>query len=142
LTLDSPGSDDRRTLRTDAKVAHQCVFDILWCTQYRLPVLEGQVETRLRDIITAVLAEKQAQLIDVDIRPNRVRLVVEASPQLGVHRLVKALKFESAQVLRNEFSSLRSRLPSLWTRSYLVATVGNGFSPDMIERYVDQQKGR
>ena len=142
MRLDSPGSDDPRTLRTDAKVAHQCVFDILWCTQYRLSVLEGQVEIRLRDVIDAVLAQKQERLIGIDIGPDRVRLVLEASPQLGVHRLVKALKFESARVLRKEFPSLRSRLPSLWTRSYLVATVGDGLSPEMIEHYVDQQKGR
>ena len=55
---------------------------------------------------------------------DHVHLVVEVDPQFGVHRLVKAIKGRSSRVLREEFSWLRSRLPSLWTNSYFVATVG------------------
>jgi putative transposase len=58
-----------------------------------------------------------------------------------VHRLVKAIKGPSSRVLREEFGWLRSRLPSLWTNSYFVATVG-GAPLSVIKRYVATQKDR
>jgi len=73
--------------------------------------------------------------------PDHVHLLVEADPQYGVHRLVKAAKGRSSRVLREEFPHLKSRLPTLWTNSYFVATVGS--TPlGVMERYVEQQKGR
>jgi putative transposase len=66
---------------------------------------------------------------------------VEVDPQYGVHRLVKAVKGRSSHALREEFPHLRSRLPTLWTNSYLVATVG-GAQDAMVEHYLEQQQGR
>ena len=70
-----------------------------------------------------------------------VGLLVEVDPQFGVHRLVKAIKGRSSRVLREEFPWLKSRLPSLWTNSYFVATVG-GAPASAIKRYVEAQKDR
>jgi putative transposase len=72
---------------------------------------------------------------------DHVRLLVEVDPQYGVHRLVKAIKGRSSRVLRQEFPWLTSRLPTLWTNSYFVATVG-GASLAVVKRYVEQQKTR
>jgi putative transposase len=59
----------------------------------------------------------------------------------NVHKLVKAIKGCTSRVLREEFPSLRSRLPTLWTNSYFVATTG-GAPLATVQRYVEQQKGR
>ena len=55
-----------------------------------------------------------------------------------MHKLVKAIRGRSSRLLREEFPWLRSRLPSLWTNSYFVATVGVRLS--VIRRYVETQK--
>jgi putative transposase len=73
--------------------------------------------------------------------PDHVHLLVEVDPQFGVHRLVKAIKGRSSRLLRQEFPWLTSRLPSLWTNSYFVATVG-GAPRSVIKRYVETQKDR
>ena len=73
--------------------------------------------------------------------PDHVHLLVEVDPQYGIHRLVKAIKGRSSRVLREEFPHLKSRLPTLWTNSYFVATVG-GAPLAVVKRYVEQQKGR
>ena len=129
-------------LRTDANVAFQCVFHVVWCPQYRAPVIEGAVEERLKEIIVDVAEEKGASLHQVHTMPDHVYVVFEVGPQFGVHRLVKAMKARSAALLREEYPSLRSRLPSMWTNSYMVATAGNGASPSLVDDYVAQQKGR
>lgn len=99
------------------------------------------MEARLKGIIAEVIEEKGAWLVELQTMPDHVHLVVEVDPQFGVHRLVKAIKGRSSRVLREEFAWLRSRLPSLWTNSYFVATVG-GAPLSVIKRYVETQKDR
>lgn len=62
-----------------------------------------------------------------------VHLLVDVDPQFGVHRLLKQIKGLSSRILRQEFPHLR-RLPSLWTNSYFVATVG-GAPLEIIKQY-------
>ncbi len=99
------------------------------------------MEARLKGIIAEVIEEKGAWLVELQTMPDHVHLLVEVDPQFGVHRLVKAIKGRSSPVLREEFPWLRSRLPSLWTNSYFVATVG-GAPLSVIKRYVETQKDR
>jgi putative transposase len=99
------------------------------------------MEARLKEIIAEVIAEKEAWLVELEIMPDHVHLLVEVDPQFGIHKLVKAIKGRSSRALRQEFPWLRSRLPSLWTNSYLVATVG-GTPLSVIKRYVENQKSR
>jgi putative transposase len=49
--------------------------------------------------------------------PDHVHLLVGSDPQFGIHRLIKLLKSHSSHALRQEFLSLKRRLPSLWTHS-------------------------
>jgi putative transposase len=129
------------TLRTNANIAFQCAYHVVWCPKYRRCVIDGRMETRLKEIIAEVIAEKGAWLVELQTMPDQVHLVVEVDPQFGIHRLVKAIKGRSSRLLRAEFPGLRSRLPSLWTNSYFVATVG-GAPRSVINRYVDDQKSR
>ncbi len=68
-----------------------------------------------------------------------VRSNVEVDPQFGMHRMVKAIKGRTSRLLRQELPTLRSRLPTLWTNSYFVATVG-GAPLSVVKRYVESQK--
>ena len=68
-----------------------------------------------------------------------LHLLMEADPQFGVHKAVKLIKGRTSRILRQEFSWLRSRLPSLWTNSYFVSTVG-GAPLAVIEQYIENQK--
>jgi putative transposase len=78
-------------------------------------------------------------LIELQTMPDQVHLLVELDPQFGIHRLVKAIKGRSSRLLRQEFPWLRSRLPTLWTNSYFVATVG-GAPLSVIKRYVETRR--
>jgi putative transposase len=71
--------------------------------------------------------------------PDHVLLLVTCDPQYGIHRLVKAVKAGSSRLLRQEFPSLKSRLLTLWTNSYFVATVGCATS-ETVKQYVENQR--
>jgi putative transposase len=79
-------------------------------------------------------------VIELDVLPNHVHLLVGCDPQFGIHRLVKLLKGYSSHALREEFPALKRRLPSLWTNRYFCATVG-GVTFETLQRYVESQKG-
>ena len=129
------------TLRTNANIAFQCAYHVVWCPKYRRPVIGGRMEARLTEIIAGVIAERGAWLIELETMPDHVHLLVEVDPQFGIHRLVKAIKGRSSRLLRQEFPWLRSRLPTLWTNSYFVAT-GGGAPWSVINRDVENQRSR
>ena len=92
-------------------------------------------------VLHRVASELNAQIIELEVRPDHGHLLCEVDPQLGIHRLVKRLKGRSSHLLRQEFPGLKSRLPTLWTNSYFVATVG-GAPLAVNKQYIEQQKGR
>jgi len=71
-----------------------------------------------------VAAKYQAEILALDIMPDPVHVLVEVDPQFGIHRLVKILKGVWSHSLRQEFRTLKSRLPTLGTKRYFVSTVG------------------
>lgn len=115
-------------------------YHLVWCPKYRRPVLTPPVDGRLKDLLAAVAAEHDMTIHAVEVVPDQVRLLVEADPTLCVAEIVNRFKGRTSHVLRKEFPSLRSRLPTLWSRSYFAASVG-AVSEATIRSYVAAQKG-
>lgn len=126
-------------VRSNNNVVYRCAYHVVWCPKYRRPVIEGDVADRLKQIIREVTAERECNIIELETMPDHVHLLVECDPQYGIHRLVKQIKGRSSRVLRQEFPSLKSRLPTLWTNSYFVATVG-GATLEVVKQYVENQR--
>lgn len=127
------------SFKSNRNVVYSCKYHVVWCPKYRRRVLVKGVDTRLKEIITETSLELQADLIELEVRPDHVHLLVEVDPQFGIHRLVKQLKGRSSRLLRREFPTLKSRLPSLWTNFYFVSTVG-GAPLEVIRQYIENQK--
>ena len=107
-------------------ITYSCKYHVIWCSKYRRKVLVEEVGQRLKELIVGVASELRVDIIEVD-------------PQFGIHRAVKNIKGKTSRILRAEFISLRTRLPSLWTNSYFVATVG-GAPLEVIKQYIESQK--
>ncbi len=125
--------------KTNSNVIYSCKYPIVWCPKYRKSVLISGIELRLKDIIQNVCKDCDSEMIEMEVMPDHVHLLVEVDPQYGIHRLVKKIKGRSSRLLRQEFRFLKSKLPTLWTNSYFVSTVG-GAPLEIIKQYVEQQK--
>ena len=125
--------------KSNNNVVYSCKYHVVWCPKYRRKVLIGDVETRLKEIIKDVCIELKSEMIEEEIMPDQVHLLVEVDPQFGIHRLIKTIKGRSSRVLRLEFKHLKSRLPTLWTNSYFVSTVG-GAPLEIVKQYIENQK--
>ena len=112
---------------------------MVWCPKYRRPVLVEGVDVRLKSLIVETCSKMNVDIIEMEIMPDHVHLLIEVDPQFGIHRVVKQIKGVSSRVLRQEFSWLKSRIPTLWTNSYFVSTVG-GAPLAVIKKYIENQK--
>lgn len=125
--------------KSNKNIVYSCKYHVVWCSKYRRPVLNESIQYRLLNIIQEICIELSVELIQVESMPDHIHLLLEVDPQFGIHKLVKRLKGTSSRLLRQEYPSLRSRLPSLWTNSYFVSTVG-GAPLEIIKQYIEQQK--
>lgn len=125
--------------KTNCNIVYSCKYHVVWCPKYRRKVLIDPVDTRLKDIITAVCLKRKSELIELEVMPDHVHLLVEVDPQYGIHRLIKEIKGISSRLLRMEFNHLKTKLPTLWTNSYGVFTVG-GAPLAIIKQYIENQK--
>jgi putative transposase len=126
--------------RRNAGVIFSLKYHLVWCPKYRRKVLVAPYDARLREIIAEVAAEAEMTLHVVEVMPDHVHLFVEADPTLAVAEIVNRFKGRSSRLMRQEFPALRSRLPTLWSRSYHAGSVGH-VSADVVEAYIAAQKG-
>ena len=103
-------------------------------------MLRPPIDARLKELIVQVCVETRSELLELEIMPDHVHLVVECDPQFGINRLVRSMKGRSSRVLRAQFANLRSRIPCLWTGSYFLSTVSAGSPGARIRHYIQNQK--
>ena len=125
--------------KSNNNVVYSCKYHVVWCPKYRRKVLVDEVEARLKELIRETCADLNVEIIEMEIMPDHVHLLLEVDPQFGIHRAVKSIKGRSSRILRSEFKTLRSRLPSLWTNSYFVSTVGDA-PLSVVKQYIENQK--
>lgn len=128
-----------RVYHSNHNIVYSCKYHIVFCPKYRRKVLVNGVDVRLKELIHSIADENNFDVIEMEIMPDHVHLLIEVDPQFGVHKAVKQIKGYSSKVLRTEFPWLKSRLPSLWTNSYFVSTVG-GAPSAVIKQYIENQK--
>jgi putative transposase len=129
----------RRTTATNRNIAYRCTYHVVWCTKYRRKVLVPPADTRLKEIVQQVADEHACLLREMEVLQDHIHILCDADPQFGIHRLIRLMKGRSSRLLRQEFPPMRTRLPTLWTNSYFVATVG-GAPLSLIKQYIEQQK--
>lgn len=125
--------------KTNNNVVYSCKYHVVWCPKYRRKVLVDGVDERLKELIAQICEEHDFELVELEVMPDHVRLLIEVDPQFGIHRAVKLIKGTTSRILRQEFSFLRSRIPTLWTNSYFVSSVG-GAPLKAIKQYIEDQK--
>ena len=125
--------------KSNSNITFNCKYHVVWCPKYRRKVLINGVDNRLKNIIIEGCKEFNVELFEMEVMNDHVHLLIEVDPQFGLHRLVKKLKGRSSRILRKEFPWLCSKLPTLWTNSYFVTTVG-GAPMQIIKQYIERQK--
>ena len=123
----------------DENRVYRIVYDLAWTPKRRKSVLVGAIATDCRRLIENRCEERGWVILDLEIFPDQVRVLVQVWPSTSAAEVVKECKGVTSRELRHKYPVLM-KLPSLWTRSYFAATVGD-ISRDAIDRFVASQKG-
>ena len=127
-----------------AKSSHatyNCAYHFIWCPKYRRKVLINGVDIRLKELLIEKATEHGWAIEKMEIMPDHLHIFIKTTPNDSPVFIISQLKGYTSFVLRNEFQWLKSRLPTLWTRSYYVESIGH-ISEDIIKKYIEDQKTR
>ncbi|MBI4320608.1 MAG: IS200/IS605 family transposase [Chloroflexi bacterium] len=125
--------------KSNRNFVFSCKYHVVWCPKYRRRVLVEGVDVRLKAILEEVAKDTRSEILEMEVMPDHVHLLVEVDPQFGINALIKQMKGRSSFLLRQAFLRLASRLPALWTNSYFVSTVG-GAPLAVVKQYIESQK--
>lgn len=125
----------------NAGAVYSLKLHVVWCPKYRRPVLVDEIAERLKILLNEKACELGMPIHALEIMPDHVHLFIEFDPRRCVAEIVNRLKGFTSRALRDEFPSLCSRLPTLWSRSYYAGTVGY-VSEATVRAYIEKQKGR
>ena len=125
--------------KSNNNIVYSCKYHIVWCPKYRRKILVGNVEIRLKELIVESCINMNVDIIEMEIMPDHVHILIEVDPQFGVHKVVKNIKGKTSKILRDEFPELKTKLPTLWTNSYFISTIG-GAPLEIVKQYIESQK--
>ena len=125
--------------KSNNNIVFSCKYHIVWCPKYRRKVLTNGVDVRLKELLTEYAANLSVDILEMEIMPDHVHMLLEVDPQFGIHKAVKSFKGYTSRILRQEFPYLKTKMPTLWTNSYFVSTVG-GAPLETVKQYIENQK--
>jgi putative transposase len=130
-----------RDFKSNNNWTYSCKYHVVFCPKYRRKVLTPPIDERLKEIMAGVAEETGSTILEMEVMPDYVHLLCEVDPHYGIAPFVRLIKGRSSRLLRQEFPTLKSRLPTLWTNSVFCSTVG-GAPLSVIKQYIENQKNR
>ena len=125
--------------RTTETTVYCCRYHIIFCPKYRRKVLREPIAERFKQIVISMQEEQNFYVLGMEVMLDHVHLLLDIDPTIGVNVVVARIKGKTAHILNREFPELTRRLPTLWTRSKFIATVGS-VSLDVVKKYIEEQK--
>ena len=125
--------------KTNSHSVYNLGYHIIWCPKYRKKVLVNGVDVRLKELLEQKSKDIDVEIHTIEVMPDHVHLFVKTEPINSPHYIIQQFKGFSSNILRKEFPHLKSKLPTLWTRSYFVEGVGH-ISEETIKKYIENQK--
>ena len=134
-------SSEEARLARNAGAVFSLKYHLVFCPKYRRPVLVSPIDIRLKELVREIADNREMTVHALEVMPDHVHTFIETDPRWAPAEIAARFKAVTSRVLREEFPTLRTRLPTLWSRSYFIGTVG-AVSEATIRRYIAAQKGR
>lgn len=125
--------------RTDGTFIYSCQYHVIFTPKYRRKVLSSAISDRLKELILEKQETYQYKIIEMEIMEDHVHLLIDVNPKIGIYEVVNRIKGYSSRILREDFPELKKRLPTLWTRSKFISSVGS-VSLEVVKKYIENQK--
>ena len=125
--------------RTSETTVYCCRYHVIFCPKYRRKILINGIDERFKEIVLSMQGEQNFIVLEMEVMPDHVHLLLDVDPTIGINVVVSRIKGKTAHILTREFPEIRRRIPTLWTRSKFIATVGS-VSLETVKEYIKSQK--
>lgn len=130
---------EKKYYRSNTAV-YSCQYHVIFCTKYRRNVLSDIIASRFKDLVLKDQEAMNYKIIEMEVMPDHIHLLMDVNPKLGVYNAINHIKGFTSRELRKEFPELKTRLPTLWTRTKFISTCG-AVSLETVKKYIEEQKG-
>ena len=122
-----------------AHLVCDCKYHVIFCPKYRRKILKNGLDGLVKNTFLEIAHQKDFQILEMEVMPDHVHLLISCNPRFGIMNCVRALKRYSVSSMCECDSSLIHRLPNIWTRSVFIASVGS-VSLETVKAYFESQK--
>ena len=127
---------------TTNSLAHtkwNCKYHIVFAPKYRRKVFYEEKRLEIRDILRQICTWKGVEIIEWEICPDHVHLLVAIPPKMSVSVFMGYLKGKSSLMIFQKFGNMKFayRNREFWCRGYYVDTVGK--DTKAIKTYIENQ---
>jgi putative transposase len=82
----------QQSYRTNHNLVFSCKYHVIFCPKYRRPVLVDGVDERFKQIVAALATELDFEILESEVMPDHVHLLIDCDPQFGIHKVIKRIK--------------------------------------------------
>ena len=129
-------------MKDNNSLAHttwNCKYHIVFAPKYRRGVIYGEIRVEIGKIIRMLCERKGITIIEAELCPDHVHMLVEIPPKYSVADIVGYIKGKSSLMIFDRHANFKYKYGNrhFWCRGYYVDTVGK--NAKKIEEYIRQQ---
>ena len=116
-----------------------CKYHIVFAPKYRRKVFYKEKKVEIGKILRELCEWKGVNIIEAEICPDHIHMLVEIPPKYAVSSFMGYLKGKSSTMLYEQFGELKYKYRNreFWCKGYYVDTVGKNES--RIAEYIQNQ---
>ena len=130
-----------KTYKQTEHLVYSCQYHVIFCPKYRRKILKNGLDDFVKQTFLDISTKHDFSILEMEIMPDHVHLLIDCNPRYGIMNCVKALKRYSTPEMVKFDPSLAHRLPTIWTRSAFISSVGS-VSLEVVRKYIENQKGK
>ena len=122
-----------------AHTTWNCKYHIVFAPKYRRRAIYGNIRRDIGRIIRLLCERKGITIIEAELCPDHVHMLLEIPPKYSVADIVGYIKGKSSLMIFDRHANLKYKYGNrhFWCRGYYVDTVGK--NAKKIEEYIRQQ---
>ena len=116
-----------------------CEYHIVFAPKYRRKAIYGKLYEDIGRILRMLCERKKVNIIEAELCPDHVHILVEIPPSISVSSFVGYLKGKSTLMIFERHANLKYKYGNrhFWCCGYYVDTVGK--NAKKIEEYIQNQ---
>lgn len=122
-----------------AHTTWNCKYHIVFAPKYRRKVFYGQKRLEIGAILRSLCEWKEVEIIEAEVCPDHVHILVSIPPKLSVSGFMGYLKGKSSILIYQKYANMKFKYRNreFWCRGYYVDTVGK--NKKAIQEYIANQ---